>query len=161
MSIILFLAKEPEPEPASECSFGLIYLDYWLQWHGFSFPHPNALAHHFIVPATGFVQYFSINRPAAQYLVLELRIVGSNGVYQHTRTGIRATASELNINHTEIIVATSFTGGGSNYVVSLVEGPYESQLDIRVQSGTGDTNVVTCYLSVWASSGVQPPVILR
>ena len=93
---------------------------------------------------TGIIEYFSIDRPAAQYLVLEVRIVASNGVHQHTRTGVRVTGNELFIHGTQVI----FTD--SNYVVSLVESPQNQQIDIRVQCNTGDTNVVTCYLNIWA-----------
>lgn len=104
---------------------------------------------------SGIIEYFSIDRPPAQYLVLEVRIVASNGVHQHTRTGLRVTGNELFIHSTQVI----FTD--SNYVVSLVESPANQQLDIRVQSNTGSTNVVTCYLQLWSSSGAQPVVILR
>ena len=114
--------------------------------------------------STGVTEFFSIPRNTAQSLIIELRIVsGSQSGYAmlwHGITGIVFTGNEIFIKDTEVRANSNFQGGGSAYVPSYVESPSNTELDIRVQSNTGDTNFVRAYLTVWCSAA-DPTVTLR
>ena len=113
--------------------------------------------------STGVTEFFSIPRNTAQGLIIELRIVAGSGgsaMLWHGITGVIFAASEIFILDTELRATSNFNGGGSAYVPSYVESPENAELDIRVQSNTGDTNFVRAYLNVWCSK-TDPTVTLR
>jgi hypothetical protein len=112
---------------------------------------------------TGATDFFNINRDIQRSFVVDLRIVGGDGAniitLYHTRTGVVFTASEIFIRNTEVLANTSFSGGGSAYTTSIIEAPSNTQLDIRVNSGTGSTQTVSAYMTLYGTR-TNPSVII-
>ena len=111
----------------------------------------------------GATDFFNIDRDIQRSFVIDLRIVGGDGINEctlyHTRTGIVFTGSEIFIRNNEIIANTSFTGGGSAYTTSLIEAPPNDQLDIRVNSGTSGTQTVAAYMTLYGTR-TNPTVVI-
>ena len=112
---------------------------------------------------TGATDFFTINRDIQRSFVVDLRIVGGDGInictLYHTRSGIVFTGSEIFIKPNEIIANTSFTGGGSAYTTSIIEAPSNVQLDIRVNSATGGTQTVAAYMTLYGTR-TNPTVVI-
>ncbi len=111
----------------------------------------------------GATDFFNIDRDIQRSFVIDLRIVGGDGQayvsLYHTRTGVVFVGNQISIKNNEVIANTSFTGGGSAQVTSIIEQPFETQLDIRVQNNSSTTQHIAAYMTLYGSRE-DPTVII-